>query len=374
MNLNKWTSDAPIRLTGARAWRTYLGGRLIDDLHGEAEGEDGQFPEEWIASLVSARNAGREEMEEGLSMIAADPAVSLKEVIESEPEKYLGEGHVKLCGPSTGVLVKLIDAAERLTVQVHPDREQAEKLFQSRYGKTECWHILGGREIDGEKPCVYLGFREGVTRRRWKELFERQDISGMLDCLHRFEVKAGDTVFIQGGIPHAIGAGCFLTEIQEPTDLTIRVERTTPSGFQVDDFMCHQGLGFERMLDCFHYGGLSEEETRRRWFIKPENKLETDGGRIAALIGEKNTSYFSMDIIEVTGEMSVTLPPVFSGLYVLEGRGFIGKREWEPIRQGESFFVPAGTGEFMMKSEEGAVLRVIHFFGPRAESSGTALD
>lgn len=61
-------------------------------------------------------------------------------------------------------------------------------------------------------------------------------------------------------MPHAIGAGCFLVEIRAPTD-TIRVERTTPSGFAVADSMCHQGLGFEKMFECFHYEPHSRGES-----------------------------------------------------------------------------------------------------------------
>ena len=78
----------------------------------------------------------------------------------------------------------------------------------------------------------------------------------MLEWMHCIEVHKGDTVLIQGGVPHAIGAGCFLAEIQEPTDYTVRTERITPSGLKVADTMCHQGLGFQKMFDCFHYEGV----------------------------------------------------------------------------------------------------------------------
>ena len=173
--------------------------------------------------------------------------VSLAQFIDENPEEILGKKHYAKYGNKLGVLVKLIDSAERLTIQVHPTREKARELFDSQFGKTECWHILGGREVNGEKPCIYFGFKEGITREHWKDVFDRQDIPAMLDCLHRFEVKPGDTFLIEGGIPHAIGAGCFLVEIQEPTDYTVRTERVTPAGLRVADFMCHQG--------CYGYEG-----------------------------------------------------------------------------------------------------------------------
>ena len=168
--------------------------------------------------------------------------VTLKSVLESDTEGYLGKGAAQ---PTLGVLTKLIDSAERLTLQVHPDKPTALRLFRSQYGKTECWHILSGHPVNGEEPCIYYGFQPDMTRARWEALFHAQDIPGMLAGMQKYPVHPGDTILIEGGMPHAIGAGCFLVEIQEPTDYTIRVERTTPSGFAVADSMCHQGLGFE---------------------------------------------------------------------------------------------------------------------------------
>ncbi|MDR1626252.1 MAG: class I mannose-6-phosphate isomerase, partial [Spirochaetia bacterium] len=311
----------PLKLTSERAWRTYLGGKLLDRLHGKPDGGDGRFPEEWIMSLVSARNAGRENIVEGLSRLADEPSVTLKSLVEAHPAEMLGKAHAEKHGPSAGVLVKLIDSSERLTVQVHPTRAKARELFGSPYGKTECWHILGGREINGSSPCVYLGFKPGVSRARWRELFERQDIPAMLDCLHRFDVYPGETILLEGGVPHAIGAGCFLVEIQEPTDYTIRVERTTPSGFQVDDFMCHQGLGFERMFDCFEYAAFTQEETRRRWFIAPRPLSRDASGSITTLLGYETTPFFRLDLVEVQKEAEIAPQEVFFGVYALEGRG-----------------------------------------------------
>lgn len=380
--------NAPVRLDNARAWRTYLGGKMLDEFHGCDHGDDGHFPEEWVTSLVAARNAGREDVVEGISRIYGEDT-TLQELVLSAPSAFLGERHVKKLGVTMGVLVKLIDSAERLAVQVHPDREKARELFQSNYGKTECWHILGGREINGEQPSVYLGFREGITRERWMELFKRQDIQGMLGCMHRFFVEPGDTILIEGGVPHAIGAGCFLVEIQEPTDYTIRVERTTPSGYRVEDVMCHQGLGFERMFDCFHYDGLSREETRRRWFLKRRPAAGYRGGEAETLVGYEDTPFFRMNILTVPGDAK---QPVIgqdvaesgagdswtvqqelhgsgtgdcSGLYVLEGEGEMtaGVRS-VAVRQGEQYFLPAGIGELRWRAGTGGNLKMIQFFGP----------
>ena len=149
--------DAPLRLTSARAWRTYLGGRFLDELHGVASPADTHFPEEWICSAVRAVNPGREDVVEGLCRLAGTD-LTLKDALEAHPAEMLGAAHVARWGRTPAVLVKLIDAAERLGVQVHPDRAAAMRFFASPFGKTECWHVVGGREIGGpsETPCFAL--------------------------------------------------------------------------------------------------------------------------------------------------------------------------------------------------------------------------
>ena len=251
--------------------------------------------------------------------------VTLRSVLESDTEGYLGKGAAQ---PTLGVLTKLIDSAERLTLQVHPDKPTALRLFQSQYGKTECWHILSGHPVNGEEPCIYYGFQPDMTRARWEALFHAQDIPGMLAGMQKYPVHPGDTILIEGGMPHAIGAGCFLVEIQEPTDYTIRVERTTPSGFAVADSMCHQGLGFEKMFECFHYEPHSREEIHDR-----------------------------------SDTLTVDCPPRGSGIYVLEGAGTLSANGRSlPLKKTDQLFVPAGTGRFTLYAE--APLRVLHFFGP----------
>ena len=127
-------------LTGERTWRTYIGGKLLDILQEKIKPEDNHFPEEWMFSTTRARNSGREEIVEGLSYIKNSNKTFL-EYIKNSPY-ILGEKHVKRWGENLGVLVKLIDSNERLTIQVHPNNKKAQELFNSQFGKTEAWHIL----------------------------------------------------------------------------------------------------------------------------------------------------------------------------------------------------------------------------------------
>jgi len=357
----------PIKLRSARAWRTYLGGKLLNQLVGRPDTTDDHFPEEWIISVVSARNAGRKPIkDEGMSKLElADAEITLKEVIDRNPVDFLGSKHAARFQNQTGVLVKLIDAAERLTIQVHPDKFAARKLFDSEFGKTECWHILGGRTVNGNPPCIYLGFRQGVTRVQWEELFRAQDYQGMLNCMHRYAVGSGETYLIEGGIPHAIGAGCFLVEIQEPTDYTIRVEQTTPSGFQVDDFMCHQGLGFDKMFDCFTYGGFTKEETYEKWNIKPVLLQQSAGGKEVELVGYQDTPCFKMNFLEVNDVMQTDNHDVFSGLFALAGAATITVNGMQQtIKQGEQYFVPAKVRELTLRNAGQETFKAVRCFGP----------
>ncbi|MCQ6274975.1 hypothetical protein JMM81_08375 [Bacillus sp. V3B] len=116
-------------------------------------------------------------------------------------------------------------------------------------------------------------------------MFHEQNIQGMLERMHKFYVKPADTFLLEGGIPHAIGEGCFLVEIQKTTDYTIRIERISPSGLEIDDFMCHQGLVFEKMFDCFNYEGFTKEETAHKWHVSPSLLNESKESREVELIG-----------------------------------------------------------------------------------------
>ncbi|MEH7331674.1 hypothetical protein V7161_03490 [Neobacillus drentensis] len=367
----KIDGSQPLKLSPTRAWRTYLGGKLIDELHGIEQPGDSHFPEEWMMSIISTtRNADREHIqEEGLSKLdMPDRDISLKELIEKNPIEFLGAHHVEQFGIQTGVLVKLIDSAERLIIQTHPDREKAQKLFNSLYGKTECWHFVGGREMDGVPPHVYVGFKPGVTKQQWKALFDEQDVKGMLDCLHKYEVNAGDTFLIQAGVPHAIGSGCLLVEIQEPSDYTIRMEKKSPSGLPIDDFLIHQGLGFEKMFDIFKYDTYTRSETLEKWQVAPEILCESEGSKEIELIGYKRTPYFRMTLVEVQDQLEVQGDGVFSGLYILSGDAvLITGEERLPVKKGSQLFIPAQVSSFTIENNGNEAVQALRLFGPQGK-------
>lgn len=357
-----------LKLSETRVWRTYTGGAGIDRWRGRSQQTDGPFPEDWVASVVRAKNPGREDVVEGYSRVLNLPGQPyLKDVLEQAPEMYFGHSHLKHVGSTMGMLIKLIDAHERLTIQTHPDKEFARKFFHSEYGKTESWYILETRMVGDQDPCIYFGFKPGVTKERWKSVFETQDIPAMLDCLHKIPVRAGDAFFIPGGLPHAIGAGCFLAEVQEPTDYTMRTELVTPGGLHIHENQCHQGVGYENMLDCFHYDGANEEETCRRWKVSPNVEEDTEGVRVESYIDSRYTDLFRVRRVQLSAMWKVPDQTQLQVWVVLKGSGRICTSiEETEIQQGDFLLLPAALSQVTVVPEENG-LELLSCHPPKAE-------
>ncbi len=350
----------PLLLERNRVWRTYHGGKLLDAFQGRSNPADSEFPEEWIASVTRARNTGREHIaDEGLSRIAAGAFRGrlLTELIGEYPEAFLGREHYAEYETGTAVLAKFLDSSERLTIQVHPDYQAARDIFDSRFGKIESWYVMDSRPVDDEEPYILFGFKPGITRRRWRELFDKQDIPGMIGCLHRFPVKKGDVFLIPGGLPHAIGPGCFFIEVQEPTDYSIRPERITPKGNRISDQMCHQGAGFDRMFDIFHYNGVEREETLSQYKKTPRLKFRDEAAEEHILI-DASAAPFSMNELIIHKRCRFVTGTSFAVWIVVEGEGLIGDGDI-PVKQGDELFVPQSCGSVQIENTGKKRLRLI---------------
>ena len=351
MNVSKERyAHIPLKQINNRVWRTYEGGALIDRWKKDAPEVDNNQPEQWIMSTITARGIDRPE-NEGLSYIdTPDGLLSLKELIDSNPSLYLGEELADKYG-TTGVLIKMLDSVERLTIQVHPDKQYAKTILNSEFGKTESWYVLNTREIDGEKSVVYMGFKKNVTKALWKSHFENQDIQGMLDCLHKIEVKPGDAFMIYGGVPHAIGAGCFLMEVQEPTDYTMRVERTTPKGLKIGPALIHQNVGEEKMLDCFHYDTFTLEEALGNWKIEPEVLDSDTDYKFRTIFNQKHTNCFGLNELLLSGSYTIKgnascyVAVIYSGSGTMKCNG-----EEFSYEQGDEIFISAAISEITVVS------------------------
>ncbi len=312
--------------------RTYRGGLLLRQFLKMENAVDDHYPEDWISSFVEAKNKNFVK-NEGITRVSVDQKDRLiNEVVESSD---FGEGR-----KNSGVLIKLLDAAERLGIQAHPTKEYSKKYFNTPYGKTECWYIISTRD---ENACVYLGFKEHVTREYFKTLFETQNIPEMLNAMHRFEVSAGDVILVSAGTPHAIGAGCFLLEIQEPTDYTMRVEKQTSTKEELTPQQIHYGVGEEAMLDCFSYVGSDKETVRKRHFL-PKRQA---GHKVFDLVRYTDTDCFALKKIE--GSEYQSKENHFVTVVVLEDGGTLCYDDCTiSLEQGEKYFIGANT-EFTLR-------------------------
>lgn len=327
------------KLKSNRVYRSYFGGKRLDALCDSEICEDTQFPEEWIASTVRAFNAGREDIVEGLS-ITEDGKV-LADIINQNPEKILGEEMCKKYNGKMSILVKLLDAAERLFIQCHPTVPFAKQYFNSDFGKTECWYIL---EAD-ENACVYLGFKPEITKAEWKDCFKIQNVDRMLELMHCLKVKKGDLIFVEGGVPHAIGGGCLLCELQEPTDYMVIPERTSKSGITLADAKMHGGLGWEKMFDCFCYDGVTEEELRNK-FVSHKELIENEPVHI---VDNSLTDKFKMDCLKLNGKFTLKSNPSYMAAVVTRGELTMNCESKETeFHQGEQCFISADSGDIVM--------------------------
>lgn len=349
----------PLKMKENRVWRLYYGGKLIDKMRGYAygDGEDGNFPEDWLASVVVADNPDRADKpeKEGLSKIETEDGseLYLKDLIDSDPETYLGEKHIEKFGVNFGVLTKFLDSAERLPIQVHPTKDAAKRLFNSDYGKTESWYILDSRVIDGEEPYILLGFKKTVTAEKWKELFDKQDMAEMQEYMHKIVVKPGDVFLITGGTPHAIGSGCMLLEVQEPTDYTISVEKCDMRGNLMPDHLCHMGLGFEKMFECFTYEDVTKEELLGRYALTSNTLEEGDGYKVESLITYRDTTCFALNRYTVektyerknSGRACCIAITKGSGVFKADGKVL-------EVKAGDCLFEPAKTVNYIIEANE----------------------
>jgi mannose-6-phosphate isomerase len=205
------TSTYPLLLEPA--YKDYLWGghRIAEVFHRRVP--PGLVAESWEVS----------DREDGVGIVRNGPlaGATFAEAIRQWGAGLLGS-HVR--GGRFPLLIKLIDARERLSVQVHPN-DQTAALYGGE-AKTECWYILDAAPGAG----VYAGFRAGVDR----AAYDKAVVDGVTGgLLRRIEVRRGDAVFIPGGLVHAIDAGCLILEVQQNSNTTYRIDdwgRVGPDG------------------------------------------------------------------------------------------------------------------------------------------------
>ena len=340
----------PVFFERNRVYRIYKGGKtykeLFNDAGGYDDGTDNMFPEEWIASKVKAINPRYFGERDGVSVVKGTH-VFFDDLLKDFQAELLGNRKYDC-------LVKFLDSAVRLPFQVHPTKEFSRKYFNSEYGKTECWLVVATRP--GAK--LYFGFKDKMTKEKLSALEERseteKDIMGGL--LAGVEVKPGDIWLIKAGLIHAIGAGCTIIEVQEPTDFTIQPERWC-GDYHISYEEEYIGLKKEDALDCINYE-IYGDAAKKYAAVNPKTEIDTPVYKKENLITYADTPCFAENrhILGAGGSFVMDYAP---SVYIcLEGNAQItGENYVKDIRRGDYFFLPySAEGKFEVKSSSHAVL------------------
>jgi len=273
-------------------------------------------PEDWIASTTCL--AG--ELRLGLTVLP--DGRTLTEAIEDDPHAWLGPDHIAAFGSDTKLLIKLLDAAERLPVHVHPSTAFAREHLGRSHGKAEAWYILQG-------GVVHLGLREDLSRSTLERLVATQAVDELVPLLHEIDVAKGDTVFVPAGTLHAIGEGVFLVEVQEPEDLSILLEWRD---FDLDgEKDGHLGLGFDIALDAIELRASSPAEV---------NSLITRNRGGNSLLADRADEFFQLGRAVVDG--TAELAGGFAVLVVIDGDAQLHSADGHvtPLSTGSTIAVP----------------------------------
>jgi mannose-6-phosphate isomerase len=344
----------PIRLAANRFPRFYRGGSAIDELRGTAPGAGGAFlPEDWVGSTTTAFGSA------GDGLTRLEDGRTLRQAVAADPEGWLGPGHAQAYGDSPALLVKLLHAGERLPVHCHPDRAFARRHLDCPWGKTEAWVITA---TEGPEPVVHLGFREPMDPGRLAELVDAQQVEALLAALNAVPVAPGDTVLVPAGLPHAIGQGVLLVELQEPTDLSVLLEW---EGFAVDGRRDgHLGLGFELALGCVDRSGWGADRLAR---LRSGRGPDRPG--VERLFPAEADPFFRAE--RLAPDPAAALEAAFSILVVTAGSGRLavagGALE---LGRGDTVLVPHGAGPGTVEGR----LAAVRCLPPAPEAAPTRRD
>lgn len=235
----------PVLLPPNPVQHFYRGGDRIARLRGIVPETDHQ-PEEWLAATVSRFG------EETTGLALTDSGVYLRDVVAADPAAWVGPD-IGRDASDVGILVKLLDARQRLPVHVHPEREFAASHLGCPYGKTEAWYVL-----DAEADCAfYVGWSQPVDRDELDRRRDAQDSEWMLGHMNRVVARQGMGILVPAGTAHAIDAGIFVAEVQEPTDFSILLEWSVTTSTREES---HLNLGFDAAMAAVSTAHLTEDE------------------------------------------------------------------------------------------------------------------
>lgn len=270
---------------------------------------------------------------DGMSVISGGEfdGLTLEDFLRKHPEAFSTDCSSYEEFP---ILIKLIDARDNLSVQVHPDNEYARK-YEGDNGKTEMWYIA---ECDEDAELIY-GFRESITKEEFRRAIEENTL---LDKLNRVKVNKGDVFFITPGTLHAIGKGILIAEIQQSSNVTYRVYD-------------YGRIGADGKPRELHIGkALEVTRTEPAMIYRQPAPLIVSGAECYPLC---ECEYFVTTKYDISDELEINVQDTFMHILVLDGEGDISGIS---VKKGLSVFVPAGTGIVNIKGECSLIITTIN--------------
>ena len=307
--------------------RIRWGGRRLGTVLEKPIGEESDYAESW-----EVVDHGEDQ-----SIICGGDldGMTLKQLVETRPSELFGK-HSDL--KQFPLLFKLLDASDRLSVQVHPNDAQAKQYDPTENGKTEAWVI-----IDAEPNSrLYVGLKAEVTPEEVRRHLENNTVE---DCLHSIEVNAGDCVSIPAGTVHAIGEGILLAEVQQSSDLTFRMYDWGRVGADGNPRELH----IEQSMDCidFDRGPVSP-------VIPQAVEIEGSKNQHEELV---RNEFFCMRRHRAKEKFTMSVDDRFHVIMVLEGSLQLTCDDTSiSMSLGQSALIPASAGDCIIVPSEASTI------------------
>ena len=257
---------------------------------------------------------------------------TLIEVLQNNPS-FLGEKNEEL--KELPILIKLIDAKQNLSIQVHPDDDYAQKVENKKYGKNELWYVLSSTP---NAELIY-GMKEDVSKQEVITAIEDGELEKYLQTV---PVKKDDVFFIKAGTIHAICAGVVLLEVQQSSNLTYRLYDYN----RIDKDGKKRELHIEKSLDV---SDLNKKELPLQNEVKPVIKQGV-GTQVLS-----DNAYFKIERFDINTQSERTMPTLqttsksFQALVCISGCGtIIAEDEVIPFIKGDTIFIPADSVELKL--------------------------
>ncbi len=255
---------------------------------------------------------------------------TLSEYIEAKGNSVLGTNCERF--EYFPILIKLIDAKDNLSVQVHPSNDYAMRV-EGEYGKTEMWYIVDCNE--GAE--LLYGFKQEISK---DEFVERINNNTLLEVTNNVPVHKGDVFFIESGTLHAIGKGILIAEIQQNSNTTYRIYDYGRVGADGKPRQLH----VDKAVDV-------TELTPPRYPTTAEGAVESIAGGTKTLL--RSCEYFNVNKVELDGTAAFTADSKsFNSILVLDGECTVSANgENISASKGDSLFVDAATGEYTVSGK-----------------------